>query len=80
MAKIDWSGGVVVAITKANAPLPGGRPIAILCGTPGTLNITNADGTTAAAVPCQAGYNPLSPAQVNTGGTAADLWALYERP
>ena len=80
MAQFGFSGGVVVAITKANANLPGGRPIAILCGTAGTLNITNIDNTTATAIPCQAGYNPISPLQVNTGGTATDLWALYERP
>lgn len=63
-------------ITKGSA-LPGGTGCrGILCGTPGTANITVA-GAALANVPLQQGYNPIRVQSVEAGGTATDLWALY---
>lgn len=67
----------VVPVTKTDAALPGGTCRALLVGTAGTANIVDASGTTRANVPLQQGYNPIVCQQVRTGGTAADIWALY---
>jgi len=69
---------VYAPVTKADADLPGGVCYALLVGTAGTANLMQPDGTTRTAVPLQAGYNPILALQVRTGGTAADIWALYE--
>lgn len=66
-----------VAVTKANANLPGGTCRALLVGTAGTANLTQADGTERDGVPLQPGYNPIVCKQIRLGGTAADIWALY---
>jgi hypothetical protein len=65
------------AVTKADANLPDGICRALLVGTAGTANLMDAGGNTRTSVPLQAGYNPLSCKQVRTGGTAADIFALY---
>lgn len=67
-----------VKVTKANTDLPGGTCTALLVGTAGTANLQDADGKIRADVPLQAGYNPLRCQQVRTGGTADDIWALYQ--
>jgi hypothetical protein len=66
-----------VKVTKADVNLAGGVCRALLCGTPGTVNLTDQFGTATTDVPLQQGYNPLEVIQVNTGGTADDIWALY---
>lgn len=66
----------IIAITPGSAMI-NGPCRAVLCGTAGTLNGTDADGNTFAAIPLQVGYNPISLSAVATGGTAANLWALY---
>lgn len=64
-------------VTKADALLPNGNCRALLVGTAGTANLMDTAGNIATDVPLLAGYNPLSCAQVRTGGTADDIWALY---
>lgn len=80
MAQFTFTAGKIVAVTKADSDLPLGRCFGLLVGTAGTANLGDADGNILANVPLQAGYNPLSVKQVRTGGTASDIWALYERP
>jgi hypothetical protein len=50
----------------------------LLVGTAGTANLMDEYGNTVTGVPLQAGYNPLRVKQVRTGGTADDIWALYQ--
>lgn len=64
-------------VTKANADLPDGPCRALRVGTAGTANLMEQDGTIRTDVPLFAGDNPLTVLQVRTGGTAADIWALY---
>ena len=64
-------------VTKADEDLTNGPCRALLVGTAGTLNITQIDGTARTNVPVVAGYNPIACLQVNLGGTATDIWALY---
>ena len=66
-----------ISVTKADADLPGGVCRGLLVGTAGTANLQTQDGANRTNVPLQAGYNPLICKQVRTGGTAADIWALY---
>jgi hypothetical protein len=66
----------ILPITPGSA-LPAGNCRAILCGTAGTLNGTDLDGNVFTGLPLQQGYNPLSVSAVASGGTAANLWALY---
>lgn len=65
----------MVPITKGS-PLTSGPCRSILCGTPGTANITVA-GVALVNVPLQQGYNPIRVESVQAGGTCGDLWALY---
>lgn len=69
--------GKFVPVTKAYAVLPDGTCRALLVGTEGTANLVDLTGATRTNVPLQQGYNPISCRQVNTGGTASDIWALY---
>lgn len=66
-----------VPVTKANSNLPDGTCRSLLVGTAGTLNIMDNSGVLRTNVPVQQGYNPIYCRQVNTGGTASDIWALY---
>lgn len=66
-----------IPVTKADADLPDGTCRGLLVGTAGTANLQDKGGNTRANVPLQQGYNPLICKQVRTGGTAADIWALY---
>lgn len=79
MASIDSDApaAVFAPVTKADAALPGGTCRSLLVGTAGTANLIDASGVVRANVPLQQGYNPLACRQVRTGGTAADIWALY---
>ncbi len=68
----------LVKITKADATdLADGACRALCVGTAGTANLVDAAGNTCANFPLQAGYNPVMVLQVETGGTADDIWALY---
>jgi hypothetical protein len=80
MANFSQTGGKIAAVTKADSDLPGGRCFALLCGTAGTANVMDNEGNILSSIPLQQGYNPISVKQVRTGGTATDIWALYERP
>ena len=77
MAQFNAVAGRVVPITKGVA-LTHGRCYSICVGTAGTLNFTDAAGNTITDYPAQEGYNPLAIESVQAGGTADDLWALYE--
>ncbi len=57
--------------------LPGGVCRALLVGSAGTANLIDASGTEHSGVPLQQGYNPLGARRIKTGGTAANIWALY---
>jgi hypothetical protein len=68
----------VVPITPDDdADLPDGVCRALLVGTGGTVNLVDASGAERTGVPLQQGFNPIGAARVKTGGTAANLWALY---
>jgi len=68
----------LLAITKsADTDLPEGVCRALLVGTAGTANLVDALGNTCTNVPLQVGYNPIMIKRLSTGGTAADIWALY---
>jgi hypothetical protein len=71
------SAGVFIPITKADSNLEDGVPRGLLVGTAGTANLMDMRGNIRTNVPLQAGYNWLRPRQIRTGGTAADIWALY---
>lgn len=66
-----------VKLTKGPTPLTGGPCRALLVGTPGTANITDALGNSCTNIPLQAGYNPISITVLAASGTADDIWALY---
>ena len=57
--------------------LPEGTCRALLVGTAGTATLVDASGGEHAGVPLQQGFNPLGARRVKTGGSAANLWALY---
>jgi hypothetical protein len=57
--------------------LPDGTCRALLVGTAGTATLIDASGGERTGVPLQQGYNPIGVRRVKTGGSAANLWALY---
>lgn len=67
----------LVPVTKADSNLPGGICRALWVGTAGTANIQDGSGTTRTNVPLKEGLFPCTCKQVRTGGTAADIWAIY---
>lgn len=68
---------LIVSVTKADSDLANGICRSLCCGTAGTANLMDANGNILANYPLQTGYNPICVKQVRTGGTAADIWALY---
>lgn len=80
MAQFSDVAGKLVLITKADANLPSGPCFGLLVGTAGTANLMDRTGTVCADVPLQVGYNPVAVTQVRLGGTADNIWALYEVP
>lgn len=64
-------------VTKADADLPNGICRSLWVGTAGTANLMEPDGTIRTNVPLVQGPNPFVVKQVRTGGTAADIWAIY---
>jgi len=69
--------GVFPPVTKADADLPNGPCRSLWVGTAGTANLMDLTGAIRANFPLIAGPNPIAVKQVRTGGTAADIWALY---
>ena len=63
-------------VTKGTPFVNGTGSRGILCGTPGTANIT-VGGVALVNVPMQQGYNPLRVQSVQAGGTADNMWALF---
>lgn len=57
--------------------LPDGVCRALLVGAAGTANLIDASGVERVSVPLQQGYNPIGVQRVKTGGSAANIWALY---
>ena len=60
--------------------LAGGACRGLLVGTAGTARVITEHGEDTGAVnlvPLQAGYNPISIKRWYTGGTAANIWAIY---
>ncbi len=56
-------------------PLPDGTR-GLLIGTAGSLNVTMQNGEIRVAVPFQVGINPGRFKSIQTGGTAASVWAI----
>jgi hypothetical protein len=73
----DSSAQAYWLVTKASTDLPRGICRGLLVGTAGTANLMDGHGNVQTSVPLQAGYNPLQALQVQTGGTADNIWALY---
>jgi len=48
----------------------------LLVGTAGSLNVTMQNGSVRTGVPFQAGVNPGRFAEVNSGGTAENIWQV----
>jgi hypothetical protein len=65
-----------ILVTKGEA-LALGPCRALCCGSAGTVNLTQIDGTERDNYPLQTGYNPIEVSEVRVGGTADDIWALY---
>lgn len=68
--------GKFVKLTKAddtNIEIPR----ALWVGTAGTANLVDEKGNVRVLFPLQLGYNPIRILQLETGGTADDIWGLY---
>lgn len=66
----------LVKLTKAddtNITVPRG----LWVGTSGTANLVDERGNECANFPLLQGYNPIRISQLETGGTADDIWAMY---
>lgn len=63
-------------VVKGAAFVNGTGSRGILCGTPGTANIT-VGNQALVNVPIQQGYNPIRVQSVQAGGTADNMWALF---
>ena len=66
-----------VPVTLADADLPNGVARGLVCGTAGTANLMEEDGTVRTNFPLQQGWNPMVVRQVRLGGSASDIWAVY---
>lgn len=67
----------VPIVPDDDVDLPNGVCRGINCGTAGTVNLHQPDGTLREDYPLQKGYNPIQALRVLTGGSADDMWALY---
>ncbi len=68
---------VVPIVPDDESDLPEGVCRGLLVGTAGTANLIDASGEARTGVPLQQGFNPIGVARIMTGGSAANLWALY---
>ena len=57
--------------------LSGGICRALMVGTAGSANLIDASGAERTGVPLLRGINPIGVQRLKTGGTAAEIWALY---
>ena len=64
----------LIPITIGGPAFPEVR--AILCGTAGSANIVTPGGNLRAAVPLQLGMNAIRCVEVQSGGSASDLWGV----
>ncbi|MEL7030188.1 MAG: hypothetical protein AAGL49_13510 [Pseudomonadota bacterium] len=78
-AGLDSPASKIVPVSPNDgADLPDGVCRALLVGASGAATVVDASGAERAAVPLQAGYNPLRVARVKaTGLVASNIWALY---
>jgi len=78
-AGLDSPASRIAPVTPSDdTDLPDGVCRALLVGAAGAATVIDATGAERAAVPLQAGYNPLRVARVMaTGLAASDIWALY---
>lgn len=67
----------IALVTKGASVLPNGICRALLVGTAGTANVTDAYGNDVDNVPLPVGYNFLAVSKVRAGGTADAIYALY---
>lgn len=67
----------VAALTKADDTVISVPEKGLWVGTAGTANIVDAAGNTHANFPLLQGYNPIRISQLESGGTASDIWGLY---
>jgi len=78
MSEITRPSGKIRSVTKADSTnLPDGDCRALFVGTAGTANLVDCTGQALTNFPLKEGVNPIQVSQVNTGGTADDIWALY---
>lgn len=68
---------LVPVTPNSDTNLPDGVCRALLVGVAGTGNLIDASGAEHTGVPLQQGFNPIGVQRVKTGGSAADIWALY---
>ncbi|MGB8603380.1 MAG: hypothetical protein WCD42_14390 [Rhizomicrobium sp.] len=74
----EASAKAIVSVTLSDtADLPGGICRGLLVGTAGTANLVDASDNEVSSLPLQVGYNPIQVKRIKTGGTAANIWALY---
>lgn len=70
--------GRLVKITKTDdTDLTNGVARSLWVGTAGTANLVDEQGNTLADFPLLQGLNPIRVLQVETGGTADDIWGMY---
>ena len=69
--------GKLVSITPGSSDLVDGVCKALWCGSAGTVNLIDETGATVTGFPLFLGINLIRVRQVNTGGTASNIWALY---
>lgn len=69
---------ILAPVTRSDtADLPDGDCRSLLVGQAGTANLIDVSGGTRINVPLQQGFNPIRVRRLLTGGTAADIWAIY---
>ena len=68
---------VRAVVASDTTDLPDGTPVGLWIGTAGTLNFDDETGEQITGFPAVAGFNPIAAKRVRTGGTASDIWALY---
>lgn len=52
-------------------------PRGLWVGSAGTANMVDEQGNVLADFPLKEGYNPIRISQLETGGTADDIWGMY---
>ncbi len=76
-AQMGASGRLVKLTKTDDTDLTNGVCRSLWVGTAGTANLVDEQGNTLTNFPLLAGLNPIRVTQVETGGTADDIWAMY---